>query len=239
MAFSKIQQTGLKLKPEKCRLLQKDLTFLGHKVSGQGVSTEGKKVTAVRDWPVPKNASEVHSFLGLASYYRRFVTMLSTVAVRLNRLICKNVQFEWGPEQQRAFDTLKSALCQSPVLTTSDPKGQYVLDTDASNDGLRAVLAQITTEGEQVIAYYSRTFSKPERNYCVTRMELLAVVELVNHFKHYLYRLKIVVRMDHASLRCLSFREPEGQVARQLQEYRFSVLHRQRDSHTNADGLSR
>ena len=142
--------------------------------------------------------------------------MFSTVAAPLNRLTCKNVRFEWGPEQQRAFDALKSALCQSPVLTTPDPVGQYVLDTDASNDGLGAVLAQITTKRASD-RYYSRTFSKPERNF--------------------------VIRTDHASLRWLmSFREQEGQVARwieQLQEYNFSVVHRQGDSHTNADGLSR
>lgn len=90
-------------------------------MSGQGVSTEEKKVTVVRDWPVPKNASEVRSFLGLAFYYRRFIAMFSTVAAPLNQLMCKNVRFEWGPEQQQAFDALKSALCQSPVLTTPDP----------------------------------------------------------------------------------------------------------------------
>lgn len=200
MAFSKIQQAGLKLNPEKCRLMRKELTFLGHKVSAQGVSTVEDKVIAVRDWPVPKNVSEVRSFLGLASYYRRFIAGFSTAAAPLNQLTCKNVRFEWGPEQEQAFDALKSALCHSPVLTTPDPAGQFVLDTDASNDGLGAVLAQVTPQGEQVIAYYSRAFSKPERNYCVTRRELLAVVESVNHFKHYLCGVKFVVRTDHASL---------------------------------------
>ena len=149
----------------------------------------------------------------------------STVAAPLNQLTCKNVRFEWGPEQQQAFDALKSALCHSPVLTTPDPAGQFV-----------------TPQGEQVIAYYSRAFSKPERNYCITRRELLTVVESVNHFKHYLCGVKFVVRTDHASLRWLmSFREPEGQLARwieQLQEYNFFIEHRQGNSHSNADGLS-
>ncbi|KAJ8015006.1 hypothetical protein DPEC_G00021660 [Dallia pectoralis] len=155
----------------------------------------------------------------------------------------KNTRFAWGTVQQQAFDTLKTSLCQSPVLTTPEPGGKFVLDTDASNEGLGAVLAQVTAKGERVIAYYSRTFSRPEKNYCVTRRELLAVVESVNQFKYYLCGLKFLIRTDHASLKCfLSFREPEGQVARwieRLQEYNFTILHRKGEAHTNADGLSR
>ncbi|KAJ7986814.1 hypothetical protein DPEC_G00332290 [Dallia pectoralis] len=241
--LSKIQQAGLKLNPGKCKLMRKELVFLGHKVSGEGVGTEEGKVTAVLDWPTPKNLTELRSFLGLASYYRRFIAGFSTKAAPLNRLTNKNTRFAWGTEQQQAFDTLKTSLCQSPVLMTPEPGGEFVLDTDASNEGLGAVLAQVTAKGERVIAYYSRTFSRPEKNYCVTRRELLAVVESVNQFKHYLCGLKFLIRTDHASLKwLLSFREPEGQVARwieRLQEYNFTILHRKEEAHTNADGLSR
>ncbi|KAJ8014587.1 hypothetical protein DPEC_G00017180 [Dallia pectoralis] len=154
--LSKIQQAGLKLNPGKCKLMRKELVFLGHKVSGEGVGTEEGKVTAVRDWPTPKNLTELRSFLGLASYYRRFIAGFSTKAAPLNRLTNKNTRFAWGTEQQQAFDTLKTSLCQSPVLTTPEPGGEFVLDTDASNEGLGAVLAQVTAKGERVIAYSRR-----------------------------------------------------------------------------------
>ncbi|KAJ7998033.1 hypothetical protein DPEC_G00218340 [Dallia pectoralis] len=239
--MSPVVLAGLKLNPGKCKLMRKELVFLGDKVSGVGVGTEEGKVTAVRDWPTPKSLTELGSFLGLASYYRRFIAGFSTAP--LNQLAEKNTRFAWGTEQQQAFDTLKTSLCQSPVLTTPDPGGEFVLDTDASNEGLGAVLAQGTAKGERVIAYYSRTFSRPEKNYCVTQRELLAVVEAVNQFKHYLCCLKFLIRTDHASLKwLLSFREPDGQVARwieRLQEYNFTVLHRKGEAHTNADGLSR
>lgn len=103
--------------------------FLCHKVSAQQVITVEEVVIAVQDWPVPKNVSKVRSFLGLASYYFHFIAMFSTVATPLNHLICKNVCFDSGPEQQ-AIDVLKSSLCQSPVLTTPDPAGQFVSDTN-------------------------------------------------------------------------------------------------------------
>ncbi|KAJ7996468.1 hypothetical protein DPEC_G00237380 [Dallia pectoralis] len=195
--LSKIQLAGLKLNPGKCKLMKKELVFLGHKVSGEG----GRgKVTAVWDWPTPKSLTELRSFLGLASYYRRFIAGFSTKAAPLNRLTEKN-RFAWGTEQQQAFHTLKTSLCQSPVLTFPEPGGEFVLDTNASNEGLGAVLAQVTAKGERVIAYYSRTFSRPENNYCVTRRELLAVVEAVNQFKHYLCGLKFLIRTDNASLK--------------------------------------
>ncbi|KAJ8352135.1 hypothetical protein SKAU_G00236110 [Synaphobranchus kaupii] len=128
LAISKIKEAGLKLHPEKCKLLRQEITFLGHQVSGAGVAAMEGKVAA------------------------------------------------------QAFETLKESLCQAPVLVGPDLEGELVLDTDVSNEGLGAVLAQVTPSGERVIAYYSRALSKPERNYCITRRELLAVVEAVSHF---------------------------------------------------------
>ncbi len=118
------------------------------------------------------------------------------VAAPLNHLTRKNVCFVWGPEQQQAFDALKVALRQSPVLASSDPDGWYVLDMDVSKEALGAVLAQVTLEGKKVMAYYSRTFNKAGCNYCVTRKELLAVVDAVSHFLYYLCGLYFTVRME-------------------------------------------
>lgn len=120
---------------------------------------------------------------------------------------------------------------------------QFVVDTDASNWGIGAVLSQVQGGKERMIAYYSRALSKPERNYCVTRHELLAVVAGLRHFRHYLYATPFLLRTDHAALTWLmNFKEPEGQVARwitALQEYQFEIQHRAGRAHGNADALSR
>ncbi|GBM51656.1 Retrovirus-related Pol polyprotein from transposon 297 [Araneus ventricosus] len=138
---------------------------------------------------------------------------------------------------------LKQALTSSPILTYPRTDKDFILDTDASNEGIGAVLSQNTGNEERVITYFSKSLGKPERNYCVTRKELLAIVKSIEHFHHYLYGQKFLLRTDHASLRwLLNFKEPEGQIARwiqRLQEYDFEIQHRKGTSHGNADALSR
>ncbi|GBM83231.1 Retrovirus-related Pol polyprotein from transposon 297 [Araneus ventricosus] len=138
---------------------------------------------------------------------------------------------------------LKQALTSSPILTYPRTDKDFILDTDASNEGIGAVLSQNIGNEERVIAYFSKSLGKPERNYCVTRKELLAIVKSIEYFHHYLYRRKFLLRTDHASLRwLLNFKEPEGQIARwiqRLQEYDFEIHHRKGTSHGNADVLSR
>ncbi|GBM02507.1 Retrovirus-related Pol polyprotein from transposon 297 [Araneus ventricosus] len=133
-------------------------------------------------------------------------------------------------------------MTTSPVLTYPRTDKEFILDTDASNEGTGDVLSQKIGNEECVIAYFSRSLGKPERNYCVTRKELLAVVKSIEHFHHYLYGRKIFIRTDHAYLRwLLNFMEPEGQLVRciqRLQEYDFEIQHRNGISHGNADALS-
>ncbi|GBO44664.1 Retrovirus-related Pol polyprotein from transposon 297, partial [Araneus ventricosus] len=195
--FQRLQKANLKLSPKKCRFFRKEVSYLGHIISADGVKTDPEKTKAVVDWPRPETVHDLRSFLGLCTYYRRF------------------------------------------PLTDKE----FILDTDASNEGIGAVLSQKIGNEECVIAYFSKSLGKPERNYCVTRKELLAIVKSIEHFHHYLYGRKFLLRTDHASLRwLLNFREPEGQIARwiqRLQEYDFEIQHRKGTSHGNADALSR
>nr|XP_013996221.1 unnamed protein product [Salmo salar] len=241
--LERISGAGLKLHPGKCHFMQREVAFLGHQLGGEGISTMPDKVEAVRGWPVPGGKKEVKSFLELASYYRRFVKGFAGVAAPLNHLLKEDTVFQWTEEHQRAFEALKRALMEAPVLASPDPNRPFILDTDASNEGLGAVLAQRGPDGEHVVAYYSRTFDKAEKRYCVTRRELLAVVAAVRHFKYYLGGLPFVVRTDHSALQwLLSFKEPKGQIARwleELQPYDFQVEHRAGLRHSNADALSR
>ncbi|CAI5684478.1 unnamed protein product [Oreochromis niloticus] len=234
---------GLRLHPKKCHLFRKETTFLGHVVSGAGVSTDPAKVAAVKDWPIPGNTAELRSFLGLASYYRRFVKDFATIASPLHWLTQKGREFHWSEDCAVAFDRPRSALVEAPVLAYPDLQLPFVVDTDASNTCVGAVLSQEGPEGERVISYYSHSLSRPERNYCVTRRELLAIILGLRHFRPYLYGKKFLLRTDHVSLTwLLSFKEPEGQLAlwlEMLQDYHFEVRHRAGRLHTDADALSR
>ncbi|CAI5678294.1 unnamed protein product [Oreochromis niloticus] len=127
------QKAGLRLHPKKCHLFRKETTFLGHVVSGAGVSTDPAKVAAVKDWPIPGNPAELRSFLGLASYYRRFVKDFATIASPLHQLTQKGREFRWSEDCAVAFDRLRSALVEAPVLAYPDLQLPFVVDTDASN----------------------------------------------------------------------------------------------------------
>ncbi|KAK2919988.1 hypothetical protein Q8A73_002192 [Channa argus] len=155
----------------------------------------------------------------------------------------KGRRFEWSEACSRAFQRLKVDLSEAPVLAYPDPQRPFIVDTDASGVGIGVVLSQGGQTGERVVAYYSCSLSRPERNYCVTRRELLAVVLAVRHFRPYLLGTRFTLRTDHASLTwLLNFKQPEGQVARWLeilQEYDFDIQHRPGRQHCNADALSR
>ena len=165
------------------------------------MATDPEKVEAVRDWPVPRGLKDLQAFLGTVGYYRQYLRDLATKANPLHRLTAKGVEWEWTEEAQHAFNLMKEGLTTAPVLGYPDPGLPYILDSEASDTGVGAVLSQLQGGEERVVAYYSKTLAAPERNYCVTRKELLAVVKAVKHFRPYLYGRPFKLRSDHASLR--------------------------------------
>ena len=241
--LGRLRLANLKLSPKKCCLFQREVPFLGHIVSGEGVRTDPEKVVVVEQWPVPKSVTEVRSFLGLCTYYRRFVKDFATIASPLHGLTRKGARYQWTQECQEAFQRLKDALVSAPVLPFPDPSKPYVLDCDASAVGMGAVLSQEHGGKEWVVGYFSQKFTVPEVNYCVTRKELLAIVRGITHFHPYLYGAKFKVRTDHAALRWLkSLRNPEGQLARwigYIEQHDYEIEHRAGRVHNNADSLSR
>ena len=243
VVFQRLRQGNLKLKPKKCVLFQRKVLYLGHIVTSEGIATDPEKVRVIEEWPTPMCVRDVRSFLGLASYYRRFVKGFADLARPLYNLEKKSVRFHWTKQCEEAFCALKRCLMTSPILAYPDHSGEFFLDTDASDFGIGAVLSQVKDGSEHVIAYASRALKKEEKNYCVTRKELLAVVFFVRYFRPYLYGRHFKIRTDHGSLRwLLNFREPEGQVARWIQtlgEYDYEIIHRPGKTHQNADSLSR
>ena len=241
--LSRFRDFKLKLKPSKCELLKRDIIFLGHKVSKEGVSPNPGKVKEVKEWPTPKNKTELESFLGLINFYREHLDRFADTAACLYRLTGAKVKFDWGEEEEDSFQKLKEAITEAPLLVYPREGGGFVLDTDASDKAIGAVLSQVQDGKERVVAYGSFVLSTAQRNYCVTRRELLAIVVFTKHFRHYLLGNKFKVRTDHNSLIWLMrFKNIEGQLARwieELQNYEMELLYRAGRDHGNADGMSR
>ncbi|KAJ0578350.1 putative nucleotidyltransferase, Ribonuclease H [Helianthus annuus] len=167
-----LRREKLYAKFSKCAFWLRELQFLGHVINKDGVLVDPTKVEAVTNWVPPKNPSEVRSFLGLAGYYRRFIQDFSRIALPLTKLTKKNEKFVWGPEQEKAFQTLRSRLSDAQILTLPKGSEDFVVYTDVSHQGLGAVLMQ----RGKVIAYASRQLKPHESNYPTHDLELAAVV---------------------------------------------------------------
>ena len=243
LVLERFRDANLKLKAKKCSLFQKQVEFLGHVVSEEGIKCDPNKVSAVLDWPVPTNVTEVRSFLGLASYYRKFIPDFSGKASPLTNLTRKGQKFEWDEGCERAFNQLKQDLVSAPILAYPQSEGLFILDTDASAHSVGGVLSQVQDGTERVIAYASKTLCHSRQRYCVTYRELYAVVTFVKHFRHFLWGRKFLIRTDHSSLKWLkNFKNPEGMIARwiaTLDTYHFDIEYRKGSQHGNSDALSR
>ncbi|GFT22001.1 retrovirus-related Pol polyprotein from transposon 17.6 [Trichonephila clavipes] len=242
--LQKQKEANLKLSPSKCHLFRREVTYLGYIISAEGVRTDPDKISAVKeDWNCSMDVHQLRSFLGLCTYYRKFVKNFSTIARPLHKLTEAKQKFIWTVDCNNAFNKLKDALTSAPILAYPEIGKQFILDTNASHESIGAVLSQEIDGQERVIAYFNKCLSKPERNYCVTRKKLLAIVKAVEHFHPYLYGRRFLLRTDHASLTwLLNFKNSEDQIARwiqRLQEYDVEIRHRKGSAHGNADGLSR
>ncbi|KAG8479786.1 hypothetical protein CXB51_029317 [Gossypium anomalum] len=194
-----LREKQLYAKFSKCEFWLREVGFLGHIVSGEGIRVDPSKISAIVNWSPPKNVSEVRSFLGLAGYYQRFVQGFSMIASPMTRLLQKDVKFEWTDECQQSFNRLKDLLTKAPVLVQPEPGKEFVIYSDASLNGLGCVLMQ---EGK-VIAYASRQLKPHERNYPVHDLELAAIVFALKIWRHYLYGEKCHIYTDHKSLKYL------------------------------------
>ncbi|KAL0161775.1 hypothetical protein M9458_045500, partial [Cirrhinus mrigala] len=200
VVFQRLISYGLKLKPTKCHLLKEEVLFLGHVVSGEGIRPNSSWISDVEAWNPTLRVHELKAFLGLCNYYRKLVPAFSELTSPLNELLRKEATFLWTEEHQNAFTQLKEKLTSAPVLGYPLVEGKYILDTDASNHSIGAVLAQLQWGEERVITYASTHLTPAQRRYCVTRRELLAVIFYTRQFRHYLLGKKFLLRTDHNSL---------------------------------------
>ena len=172
-----VTETGLKLKLSKCQFLRRQVTYLGHTKSVEGVSCKAGKVEAVQNWPTPKTVTELCSFLGFANYYRRFIKGFTKIAGPLHDLVNESsksakkktasMSLLWGPIHQAAFKSMKWALTSAPVLGYADYTKPFIMETDASHDGLSAILSQEQDGKQRVIGYASRRLRPSDTLICI------------------------------------------------------------------------
>ncbi|KAL4281883.1 hypothetical protein GQ457_03G019080 [Hibiscus cannabinus] len=183
LVLQTLLENQLYAKLSKCEFWIREVVFLGHVVSSEGIRVDPKKVEAIVNWKQPTSVTEIRSFVGLVGYYRRFVSGFSKVAAPLTKLLQKGVKYEWSDARQQAFEKLKVALINAPVLTQPMSGKEFVVYSDASYVGLGCVLMQ---EG-RVVAYASRQLKVHEKNYPTHDIELAAVVFALKIWRHYLY----------------------------------------------------
>lgn len=240
--LKRLQEYGLKLKPRKCELCKPRVKFLGRWVGEDGLQLDEENIKTVKEWPRPETTRHVEQFLGLMNYHRNFMKDYARIAVPLYGLTGK-AKFVWRTEHEEAFQQIKEALTQAPVLGLPNKRDPFILDTDASDIAIGAVVSQVQKGEEKVIAYASVGLSPEQRRYCTTRKELLSIVKFTRQFRHYLLGRPFLVRTDHSSLTwLLNFKDPQGQLARWLEElsqYDMIVRHRAGKKHVNADCMSR
>nr|XP_018672786.1 uncharacterized protein zf(cchc)-26 isoform X2 [Ciona intestinalis] len=200
--FKRLARANVTARPTKCRLGAGDVDFLGHHVGNNVIGLHDDNVRKIRDAPRPKSKSEVRSFLGLTGYYRDYIANYAAVAVPLTDLTKKGHPdiVEWGDAQDRAFNNLKLMLSKKPILHLPDPSLGFVLRTDASRDGIGAVLMQVHEGKYFPVSYASKKLSSAERRYSTIERECLAVVWGVKKFMMYLYGTKFVIQTDYQPL---------------------------------------
>lgn len=244
LVFRALADAGLRLKPKKCHFGMSCIEYLGFRVNGKGIHPLPRILTAIVEFPTPTNVSEVRSFTMMASFYRRFVTHFAAIAGPLHDLTKKDVAFNWGEDQIKAFKELKSLLTSAPCLVVPDFKLPFLLVTDAAQlTGMGAALMQDQGKGYQPIAFWSRSFNRHQKGYGVSESECLAVVEAVKVFRPYLYGRRFLLETDHKALTWLmTKKEPAGKLQRwalELQGYDFDIKYRKGSDNVVADALSR
>lgn len=245
IVFDLLEKANLKLKLSKCKFLQKLVHYLGHIISASGVAPDPAKIECIATYTKPKTVVEMQSFLGLASYYRRFIKSFSTIAHPLLTQAKGKPKdpITWGEEEEKAFEELRKCLITPPILAYPDFRKEFLVFTDASNYGIGAVLSQVQEGKEVVIAYASRHLNSAEVKYSTIEKEALALIFGIKRYRHYLQDEPFVIVSDHRPLQWLeTFKDETGRLGRWaiiLSNVKYTVRYRPERVHENADLLSR
>ena len=241
--FDRLRKAKLLLQPDKCEFLKREVVYLGHIISKDGVKPNPEKVKAVREFPRPRNLKNIRQFLGLTGYYRRFIEGYAEIAKPLSHLLKDNVPFIWGNSEEKSFQDLKELLITEPVLIFPDFSKPFSVTTDTSGYAIGGILSQGPINQDRPVADTSRTLNTAEVRYDTYEKAALAIVYSVLHFRPYLYGRKFTLVTDHKPL--LWFRTCKDGNARvlrwrlKLTEYEYDVVYKAGKANVNADALSR
>jgi reverse transcriptase-like protein/integrase-like protein/chromodomain-containing protein len=244
--LQRLRENALFAKLEKCQFFVPSIKFLGFKIDENGVASDEDKIQSIEQWPVPENKKQLEVFMGVVNYLRKFVKGFSQIAIPLYKLTHENVPFIWSQECQNAFDTLKRMISSAPVLSHVDQSKPFVVETDASDFALGAVLLQEDRDGDlRPCAYFSHALGPAERNYTTYEKELLAIKAAFEEWRHYLQggSHPVKVLSDHQGLEQLDkakvVKQRHARWALFFSRFKFTVTYRPGKDNKLADGLSR
>ena len=241
--FDRLRKSNFKIQLDKCEFLSKEVAYLGHIITPEGVKPNPDKIKAVLKYPIPKTPKEIKAFLGLVGYYRRFIKDFAKLTKPLTRCLKKGAKIEITEDYKVAVEKCKQILVNHPILTYPDFSKPFILTTDASNVALGAVLSQGPIGQDKPIAYASRTLSSTEQKYTTIEKELLAIIFATKYFRPYLYSRKFYIYTDHRPLVWLfNLKDPNSKLTRwrlRLQEYDYEIIYKKGIQNSNADALSR
>lgn len=238
LVFQTLADNQFFIKASKCETAKQQLEYLGHLISGSGVATEPSKVAVVSSWPRPQTVKQLRGFLGLTGYYRRFIKQYGVISQPLTQLLKKNVQFLWTSVEQKAFDTLKQALIQAPVLALPDFNKVFTMETDASDLGMGAVLMQ-----GHPISFLSKSFYDKNKGLSTYEKECMAVLLAVEKWRPYLQHKEFILKTDNRSLLFLTEQRATTKLQQKamlkLMDLNFKIQYKQGHTNKAADALSR
>lgn len=239
LVLQRLREVNLKVQLDKTEFLHKEVAFLGHLVTQDGIKPNPEKISVMKQYPIPISQKEIKQYLGLAGFYRKFIKDFSKIAYPITRCLKKGAKIDINDPYKDSFEQLKVLLTNAPVLAYPDFTQQFTLTTDASNIAIGSVLSQ---KGHP-IAYHSRTLNPAERNYSTIEKELLSIVDSCKHFRPYLWGQKFIIESDHRPLQWLfSLKDPSSRLYRwkvKLEAFNFDIRYVKGQTNFVADALSR
>ena len=239
--LKRCENANVKLNKNKIEYKLSEITFMGHRITKDGLQVDREKVAAIEKFPKPENVSKLRSFLGLVNFVSQFIDHSADILQPLNNLLKKDVIWNWSEAQQRSFDAIKTAICNAAILSYYNPNEQLILENDASEYGLGSALIQ----NSRPIAYASRALSQRKKNYAQIEKELLAIVYGLEKFHHYIYGRDVIIYTDHRPLVSIT-QKPLSKAPKRLQSmllriqgYTYKLIYKKGTNIPVADALSR